>query len=344
MNKIKTKLLIPNKLDIDVKGNKARVEIYPFERGYGITLAHPIRRILLASTIGYAPIAIKIEGASHEFESIKGGLEDVATFIINLKNVRFRIKDASKNEVEVHYNFNGPKEIYGKDLVNDLVDIANPDEYVATLNEDAVLNFSLIIRKGMGFVPSENIREEESISEEYIPLDAFFSPIKNAVYEIENILVEDDTDFEKIIFDIETDGQVSPDEALKDAVNKLFSQFAIFTEKFDVTQNVEFDEKLDDKYRVLTNSIDSLNLRSRSFNCLENAKIKYIGELVLMGSNEIAKIKNLGKKSLDEITEKLEGIGFSLNESLPENVKKLLKTEIEKLKDNQWDIDTDIES
>ena len=332
MNKIKTKLLIPNKIDIDVDGNRAKVEVYPFEKGYGITLAHPIRRILLASTVGYAPVAIKIEGVAHEFDSIKGVLEDVATFIINLKNIRFRIKDDFE-EVEVNYTFVGPKEIYGKDLVNDLVDISTPDNYIATLNEDVTLNFSLIIKKGMGFVASENIRDD--IPSSYIALDAFFSPIKNAIYEIENILVEDETDFEKVVFTIETDGQIAPDEALKDAVNKLFSQFAIFTEKFDVTQNVEFEETLDDKYKVLTNTIESLNLRSRSFNCLDKANIKYVGELVLMGSNEIAKIKNLGKKSLDEITEKLESIGFSVNEVIPDNVKKLLQKEIEKLKDNE---------
>jgi len=330
MNKIKTKLLVPNKLDVEVEGNKARVEVYPFERGYGITLAHPIRRVLLASTIGYAPIAIKIEGVAHEFDSIKGVLEDVATFIINLKNVRFRITD-SVEEVEVSYNFEGPKELYGKDLSNDKVEVVTPETYIATLNEDVTLNFSLIIKKGMGFVASENIRD--SIPSDYIALDAFFSPIKNAIYEIENILVEDETDFEKVIFTIETDGQIAPDDALKDAVNKLFSQFAIFTEKFDVVQNVEFEEKLDDNYKVLTDSIDTLNLRSRSYNCLTNASIKYIGELVMMGSNEIAKIKNLGKKSLDEITEKLEGIGFNVNEPLPENVKKLLQKEIEKLKE-----------
>jgi DNA-directed RNA polymerase subunit alpha len=329
MNKIKTKLSVPNKLEIDVEGNKARVEIYPFERGYGITLAHPIRRVLLASTIGFAPVAIKIDGVAHEFDSIKGVLEDVATFIINLKNVRFKINE--EDEVTVDYTFNGPKELYGKDLSNDKVEIVNPDAYIATLNEDATLNFSLIIKKGMGFVASENIRD--SIPDEYIALDAFFSPIKNAVYEIENVLVKDETDFEKVIFTIETDGQVAPDEALKDAVNKLFAQFTIFTERFDVNQSVELEEKLDDSYRVLTNSIDSLNLRSRSFNCLNNANIKYVGELVLMGSNEIANIKNLGKKSLDEITEKLESIGFSINEPLPDNVKRLLQKEIEKLKE-----------
>ena len=331
MNKIKTKLLVPNKLDIDVDGNKAKVEVYPFERGYGITLAHPIRRVLLASTVGYAPVAIKIDGVAHEFDSIKGVLEDVATFIINLKNVRFRIKDETLDEVEVSYNFVGPKELYGKDLTNDKVEVVTQEAYIATLNEDVTLNFSLIIKKGMGFVASENIRD--SISEDYIALDAFFSPIKSAVYEIENILVEDETDFEKVVFTIETDGQIAPDDALKDAVNKLFSQFAIFTEKFDVVQNVEFEEKLEDNYKVLTDTIESLNLRSRSFNCLNNASIKYVGELVLMGSNEIAKIKNLGKKSLDEITEKLESIGFNVNEPLPENVKKLVKKEIEKLKE-----------
>ena len=330
MNKIKTKLLVPNKLDVDVEGNKAKVEVYPFEKGYGITLAHPIRRVLLASTVGYAPVAIKIDGVAHEFDSIKGVLEDVATFIINLKNVRFKIKEDA-DEVEVSYSFAGPKELFGKDLNNDKVEIVTPDAYIATLNEDVTLNFSLIIKKGMGFVASENIRDD--IPSDYIALDAFFSPIKNAVYDIENILVEDETDFEKVVFTIETDGQIAPDDALKDAVNKLFSQFAIFTEKFDVVQNVEFEETLDDEYKVLTDTIDSLNLRSRSFNCLNNAAIKYIGELVLMGSNEIAKIKNLGKKSLDEITEKLESIGFNVNEPLPENVKKLLQKEIEKLKE-----------
>jgi DNA-directed RNA polymerase subunit alpha len=331
MNKIKTKLSVPNKLDIDVNGNIARVEVYPFEKGYGITLAHPIRRVLLASTAGYAPIAIKIDGVTHEFDSIKGVLEDVATFIINLKNIRFKIKDSSKEEIEVNYNFVGPKELYGKDLNNDEIEVVNPDIYIATLNEDVTLNFSVIIQKGMGFVASENIRE--SIPNDYIALDAFFSPIKSAIYDIENVLVEDDTDFEKVIFTIETDGQISPDDALKDAVNKLFSQFAIFTEKFDVVQNVEFEETLEDNYKVLTDTIDSLNLRSRSYNCLNNAAIKYIGELVLMGSNEIAKIKNLGKKSLDEITEKLESIGFNVNEPLPENIKKLVQKEIEKLKE-----------
>ena len=331
MNKIKTKLLVPNKLDTDVDNNKAKVEVYPFERGYGITLAHPIRRVLLASTVGFAPIAIKIDGVAHEFDSIKGVLEDVATFIINLKNVRFKIKDTSVDEVEVSYNFVGPKELYGKDLDNDKVEIVTPEAYIATLNEDVTLNFSLIIKKGMGFVASENIRDD--IPSDYIALDAFFSPIKSAVYDIENILVKDETDFEKVIFTIETDGQIAPDDALKDAVNKLFSQFAIFTEKFDVVQNVEFEEKLDDSYKVLTDTIESLNLRSRSFNCLNNANIKYVGELVLMGSNEIAKIKNLGKKSLDEITEKLESIGFNVNEPLPDNVKKLLQKEIEKLKE-----------
>jgi len=330
MNKIKTKLLVPNKLDIDVDSNKAKVEVYPFEKGYGITLAHPIRRVLLASTVGFAPIAIKIDGVAHEFDSIKGVLEDVATFIINLKNVRFKIKEEVE-EVEVSYNFSGSKELFGKDLDNDKIEIVTPDTYIATLNEDAILNFSLIIKKGMGFVASENIRDD--IPSDYIALDAFFSPIKSAVYDIENILVEDETDFEKVIFTIETDGQIAPDDALKDAVNKLFSQFAIFTEKFDVVQNVEFEENLDDEYKILTDTIDSLNLRSRSFNCLNNAAIKYIGELVLMGSNEIAKIKNLGKKSLDEITEKLDSIGFNVNEPLPDNVKKLLKKEIEKLKE-----------
>ena len=334
MRKIKIAPLIPNKFEIEeISDTEIKINVYPFETGFAITFAHPIKRLLMSSSIGYSPIGIKIKYAAHEFDNIPGVLEDVANLIINLKNIRFKLKDSRSERVEVFYSFKGESKIYGADLENDEVEIVTPKNYLATVNEDGELEFSLIIRKGMGFVASENIRDV--VPADYIALDAFFSPIKSAVYNIENILVEDETDFEKIIFTIETDGQIAPDDALKDAVNKLFSQFAIFTEKFDVQQEIEFEEGLDEKYKILTDSIDSLKLRSRSFNCLENAKIKYIGELVLMGSNEIAKIKNLGKKSLDEITEKLEGIGFSLNESLPENVKKLLKTEIEKLKDNQ---------
>ena len=164
MRKITTSAHMPTEIEVvNVSENVAKVIAYPFETGYGVTLA------------------VKIEGVSHEFDSMRGMLEDVAAFIINLKALRFKIKGDSKREV-VEYSFKGPKEIYGKDLTNDIVEIVNPDSYLATINEDAELKFSLVVEKGIGYVPSEEIRDY--IDSDYIALDAFFTPVTKAVYEM----------------------------------------------------------------------------------------------------------------------------------------------------------------
>ena len=327
MNKIKTSLNVPTEFNFKEEGNKATIEIYPFEKGFGISVAHPIRRTLISSTLGYAPVAIKIEGVKHEFDSLKGMLEDVANFIINLKNIRFKI---NSDEVRVDYSFVGPREIKGEDLVTDEVEVVTPNEYIATINEEAKLNFTLIIKKGMGFVAVENLRDE--IEEGFIGLDAYFSPIKKVVYNIENILVEDDPNYEKVIFEIETDGQISPVEAFKDAVSKYLSQFAIFSKDIKIEpENKEV--KLNDEYNILFESIDKLNLRSRAYNALKDrAGIEYIGELILMGKEKISNIKNLGAKSLEEIYEKLEEVGFSLDKHLPFNIKKAIEEKLKALK------------
>ena len=333
MNKIKTEVLIPSEFSYEKTDNKATIEVYPFESGFGVSVAHPIRRTLIAATKGYAPVALKIDGVKHEFDSLKGMLEDVASFIINLKNIRFKIKDASKDEVVVNYHFVGPKEIRGNDLNNDEIEVVTPEEYIATLNEEGELNLSLIIKKGMGFVAVENYRDE--LPEGYIGLDAYFSPIKRVVYNIENILVEDDPNFEKVIFEVETDGQIDPIDAFKDAINMYLNQFAVFSKELKIEPQQIDDSKLSEEYNILFEPIESLNLRSRSFNALDRAGIKYIGELVLMGKEKIANIKNLGTKSLEEIFEKLEDIGFSLSKPLPLNIKKAVEEKLEKLKENQ---------
>jgi len=333
MNKIKTEVLIPSEFSYEKENNKAKIEVYPFESGFGVSVAHPIRRTLIAATKGYAPVALRIDGVKHEFDSLKGMLEDVASFIINLKNIRFKIKDNEKNEVTVNYHFVGPKEIKGEDLSNDEIEVVTPEEYIATLNEEGELNLSLIIKKGMGFVAVENYRDE--LPEGYIGLDAYFSPIKKVVYNIENILVEDDPNFEKVIFEIETDGQIDPIDAFKDAINTYLNQFAVFSKELKIETKQSSEAELSEEYNILFEAIDNLNLRSRSFNALDRAGIKYIGELVLMGKEKIANIKNLGTKSLEEIFEKLEEIGFSLSKPLPLNIKKAIEEKIEKLKENQ---------
>jgi len=331
MNKIKTDVLIPSEFSFQKDNNKATIEIYPFEAGFGVSVAHPIRRTLISATLGYAPVALSIEGVKHEFDSLKGMLEDVASFIINLKNIRFKIKDASKNEVVVNYHFVGPKEIRGEDLINDEIDVVTPDEYIATLNDEGELKLSLIIKKGMGFVAVENYRDE--LPEGYIGLDAYFSPIKKVIYEIEKMLVEDDPNFEKVIFEVETDGQIDPIDAFKDAVNTYLNQFGVFSKEFKLDTKQKEEVELPQEYNVLFEPIENLNLRSRSFNALDRAGIKYIGELVLMGKEKIANVKNLGTKSLEEIFEKLEEIGFSLSKPLPLNVKKAVEDKLAKLKE-----------
>ena len=333
MNKIKTEVLIPSEFSYKKEDNKAVIEIYPFEAGFGVSVAHPIRRTLISATLGYAPVALKIEGVKHEFDSLKGMLEDVASFIINLKNIRFKIKDPSKNEVTVDYHFVGPKEIRGEDLINDEIDVVTPNEYIATLNDEGELKLSLIIKKGMGFVAVENYRDE--LPEDYIGLDSYFSPIKKVVYNIENMLVEDDPNFEKVIFEVETDGQIDPIDAFKDAVNTYLNQFAVFSKEFKLETKQKENVELPEEYNVLFEPIENLNLRSRSFNALDRAGIKYIGELVLMGKEKIANIKNLGTKSLEEIFEKLEEIGFSLSKPLPLNIKKAVEEKLAKLKESE---------
>ena len=328
MNKIKTEVLIPSDVSFNEVGNKASIEVYPFEAGFGVSVAHPIRRTLIASTPGFAPIALKIEGVKHEFDSLKGMLEDVASFIINLKNIRFKIKQGS--EVVVDYVFVGPKEIKGSDLANVQVDVVTPNEYIATLNEEAELRLTLIIRKGMGFVAVENFRDE--IPEGFIGLDAYFSPIKKVVYNIENVLVEDDPNFEKVIFEVETDGQISPIDAFKNAVNNYLNQFSVFSKEFKLEQKTSQSVELDEVYNVLFEAIENLNLRSRSFNALDRAGIRFVGELVLMGKEKISNIKNLGTKSLEEIFDKLEEIGFPLNKTLPLDIKKAIEDKLSQLK------------
>ncbi len=328
MKRIKTAPSLPTSIDVQkVKENQIRLFVYPYESGYAISVAHPLRRLLLSSTSGYAPVGIMIEGVQHEFDSVRGMLQDVAEFIINLKNIRFKVKQ-DVEELTVEYAFNGPKEITGADLSSEEVEVVTPDQFLATLNEDAELRFSLILRKGIGYVPSEDIREQ--LPQGYIPLDAFFTPVKRAVYTIENILVEDDPNYEKIVFDIETDGQVNPIDALKEAYSVFMSQIDIFNQELIPVEG-ESSVSLSGDEKILLNKIDTLDLSARSYNCLEKAGIEYVGELVLMDKKDLKSIKNLGKKSLDEIEEKLSELNIDLS-SYDEEQKKALLEKIQSIK------------
>ncbi|WP_170000430.1 DNA-directed RNA polymerase subunit alpha [Campylobacter sp. RM9328] len=331
MRKITTSAYMPTEIKVEsVSENVAKITAYPFEAGYAVTLAHPLRRLLYTSTVGFAPTGVKIKGVSHEFDSMRGMLEDVAFFIINLKKIRFKLKNDSDREV-IEYSFKGPKEITGADLNNDIIEIVNPDAYLATINEDAELNFSVIIQKGIGYVPSEEIRDE--MEEDYIALDAFFTPVKKAVYDIESVLVEDNPDFEKIVFTITTDGQVGPIEAFKHCLEAMYQQMSVFKGVLDIDVNMPVsNSSVGGEHGKLLSNVEELNLSARSFNCLDKAEIRYIGELALMDENELKELKNLGKKSLEEIKAVMEEIGYPVGTDILKDSKEQLKKKIAELK------------
>jgi len=333
MKKFVTAPFLPTEVSIEqVSENVAKISPYPFESGYAITLAHPLRRLLMSSSIGYSVIAVHIEGAAHEFDTVRGMLEDISIFILNLKNMKFKIL-SDEEQVEVKYTFNKKQTIIGADLSNDDLEVVSEDAYLATLNDDSSLTFSIIVQKGIGYVASEEIRD--MIPTNYIPIDAFFTPVKKVTYEIEKILVEDNPNFEKVVFTIETDGQISPIDAFKEAVTVMYDQMSVFNKVFNLPDVQILETKTEQStvdLKDLVVKIDELNLSARSFNSLERSGIKYVGDLALMSEIEVKNIKNLGKKSLEEISAKFASLGFPIDENLNEDTSSALRKKLEQLK------------
>jgi DNA-directed RNA polymerase subunit alpha len=328
MKKIKTTPLAPQEFEVEqISENEANISAYPFETGYAISLAHPLRRFLLSSSVGYAPIAIKIEGAKHEFDSVRGMLEDISDFILNLKEIRFKLLNEA-TEAEISYSFTGPCTISGSDLNCDEVEVVTPEAPLATLNEDSTLNFSIKIAQGIGYVPSEDTNDE--LEEGYIALDAYFTPVRSATYKIENVLVEDNPNFEKVILNIKTDGQISPVDAFRNSLEVMYTQLAVFNSEISVKAPTTIERVSENPdLKKLTTHIDSLGLSARSFNCLDRANISLIGEIVLMSTNDLKNVKNLGKKSYDEIVDKVQEFGFEVGADLADDVVAALKKKIE---------------
>lgn len=329
MKKIKTSPLLPKEFVVEqISANEANIIAYPFETGYAVSIAHPIRRFLLSSSVGFAPIGIKIEGAKHEFDSVRGMLEDISDFIINLKGIRFKLKNGLK-EKEISYAFSGPCEIHGSDLESDDVEIVTPNGFLATLNEDASLNFSIKIYQGIGYVPSEDIRD--LLGDAYIALDAYFTPVRRATYAIENILVEDNPNFEKLVINVVTDGQISPVDAFKNALDVMYAQMAVFNSEVSIKSTNPMVEHNDEhpELKRLGARIEELGLSARSFNCLDRSAIKYVGEIVMMSQNDLKEVKNLGKKSFEEILEKITEFGYTVGQELSDDLVIAIKNKIE---------------
>lgn len=314
MNKIITAPYKPTNFDVKSKGeNQAHITVGPFASGYAITLAHPMRRLIMSSSVGHAPVALKIEGVKHEFDSIVGVFEDVSVFIMNLKNLKFKILDEETDAITLDYNFSGHRDVKGSDLSNEKIEITNPYAHLATLNEDANFTFSIMLRKGIGYVSSELFEIEKE--DGFIFIDAYFTPVKKAIYSIDKVLVNDDPSFEKIVFDVTTDGRKSPIDVFKDAVVTMNYQMHVFSKivNMEIEETEEEDTKDDVDISDLLVRIEELNLTPRSFNSLHKANILYFGQVILMSETDLRQIKNLGKKSFEEIISKVAEQGFTLS-------------------------------
>jgi len=288
-----------------------RFIIRPLERGYGVTLGNSIRRILLSSMMGSAVTAVKIDGVLHEFSTIPDVLEDVTDIVLNLKQVRFKQHDAEPKTLRISKK--GPGVVTAADIqVSDQVTVLNPDQHIATLGKDAKFEAEIVVRFGRGYVEAENHKKEMPVG--YIAVDSLHSPIRRVNYAVSNARVGQRTDYDALEMEVWTDGSLKPEEAISLGSKIMKEQLQIFL-TFDENLEPKEEEvrssnpKLNDN---LFRSVDDLELSVRSANCLKNANIRYIGELVTKSEAEMLKTKNFGRKSLNEIKEILVGMGLSL--------------------------------
>ncbi len=285
----------------------------PLERGYGLTLGNSLRRVLLASINGSAIIAVRIEGVEHEFSTISGVKEDVTDILLNLKQVKLRYLGESDTTIRLSSK-KGKSELLAGDIeTSGDVEILNPEQLVCTLDEDAKLNMEMIVRHGRGYVSADRIRTMD-IPIGFIAVDAIFAPIRRVAYNVQNARVGQDTDYDKLTLEIWTNGAVRPDDAVAYAAKILKEQLTTFI-NFDETEEEEEKTKDVEKPKLnehLFKTVDALELSVRAANCLENANIKYIGELVTKTESEMLKTKNFGRKSLNEIKDILVEMGLSL--------------------------------
>ncbi len=293
-------------VEMSDEGTYGKIVVEPLERGYGITIGNSLRRILLSSLPGVAVKWIKIDGVLHEFSTVAGVSEDVVDIILNLKELSAKIhSDESVKEVRIEKK--GPGIITAGDIIADAdVEILNPDMYIATIDEDAEMNMVLGISRGRGYVSAEGNKDEE-MPIGVIPVDSIYTPVKKVNYKVEDTRVGHVTDFDKLTLEVWTDGSISPDEAVSlgsKIMNEHLNLFICLTESIsDVEIMVEKEE--DKKEKVLEMTIEELDLSVRSYNCLKRAGINTVEDLIQKTEDDMMKVRNLGKKSLEEVREKL---------------------------------------
>ena len=322
-------LIKPKRLVVDresLTASYGRFFAEPLERGFGITIGNALRRVLLSSLQGAAVTSVRIEGALHEFTSIPGITEDVADIILNVKDVLIKMESYEQKTLRVDKK--GPAQVRAADIdVPDGVSILNSDLLIATVGEDGHLKVEMTCRKGRGYVQAE-ANKTANMPIDAIPIDAIFSPVKKVNYHVTNARVGQRTDYDRLILEVTTDGSVSPEDAVAYAAKIVKDQLSIFI-NFEEDQEPEIivEPEPQEKFNEnLLRTVDELELSVRSANCLANANIKYIGDLVQKTESEMLKTKNFGRKSLKEIKEILAEMGLSLGMKLdswpPKDLKK----------------------
>ncbi len=319
-------LLIPDGIKVVEESESFGKYLFaPLERGFGITVGNSLRRVLLSAIPGQAIYAVKIEGVLHEFSTIKGIVEDVPHIVLNLKRVRLKFDEGSPEEAVLRLKVQGPKEVKAKDLdLPEYVTVMDPEHHIATITTDAVFEMELRANRGRGFVQVEDMKYD--LPEGFILMDAIYSPVQKVNYTVENMRVGSRTDYEKLILEIWTDGSIHPFNALKEASEILKTHcervVLLAEEKEKEEESIRFEER--ERIRnFIINDIATLELSRRTLNCLRDAGINKIYQLVAKTEDELLELKNFGQKSLSEVKEKLARFNYSLGL----DIRKYLKEE-----------------
>ncbi len=307
---------------IDSTDFEGRFEFRPLEPGYGLTVGNALRRVLLSSLEGYAITSLRVEGVEHEFSTIKGVVQDVTEIILNLKQVRFKQQIEETDNETVSVTITGKEQLTAGDFQNFIsgFQVLNPDLVICNMEKSVKLDLEFTIEKGRGFVLSEE-NKKAGAPLGTIFTDAIFTPIKNVKYAVENFRVEQKTDYEKLIFDIVTDGSINPKDALTEAAKILIHHFMLFSderitlEADEIAQTETYDEESLHMRQLLKTRLIDMDLSVRALNCLKAAEVDTLGDLVSFNKNDLMKFRNFGKKSLTELDElvNIKGLTFGMD-------------------------------
>jgi DNA-directed RNA polymerase subunit alpha len=307
---------------IDSSEFEGKFEFRPLEPGYGLTVGNALRRVLLSSLEGFAITSIKLENVDHEFSTIPGVVEDVTEIILNLKQVRFKRQIEDSEEEKVSISIGGQEQLKAADFQKFIsgFQVLNPDLVICNLEKSVQLNIEVTIEKGRGYVPAEE-NKKNNTELGVIAIDSIFTPIKNVKYSIENFRVEQKTDYEKLVFEIISDGSIHPKDALTEAAKTLIHHFLLFSderitlEADEIAQTETYDEESLHMRQLLKTKLVDMDLSVRALNCLKAAEVDTLGDLVSYNKNDLMKFRNFGKKSLTELEELvvLKGLSFGMD-------------------------------